>query len=254
MVRSQTRLLFWLLLVLQHYVTATVLDTSHVYAVILAGGSGERLWPLSKQHRPKQLLTIDNHNTLLDQAIERLLPTVSAEHIWISTTNRYETIINNRFGNRVGKVVKEPCSRNTGPAILLTCMTIYEYDPQALIIFVPVDAFIPEDHNYRFTKYLKQALTFSQNHDCITLLGVKPTYPATGYGYIEYVEDTLEAPHKVIKFHEKPSLDVSRDYMETGRMLWNIGIFSAKASVFIDEFQKEAPEIFDGVSSYLHDQ
>lgn len=218
------------------------LDASHVYAVILAGGSGERLWPLSRKYRPKQLLTVGNQGTLLDQAIERLLPTIPAENIRISTTKRYEKIIHNYVGNRIGTTIIEPSSRNTGPAILLTCMKLYEHDPDAVIIFVPADPFIPKEDNYRFINYVNQALAFSQSHDCITLLGVKPTMPATGYGYIEYIDNETQAPYKVVKFHEKPSLEVARNYMTMRTMLWNIGMFCGKASVFIDEFRYAAPD------------
>jgi len=229
-------------------------DPSHLYAIIMAGGSGERLWPLSRQHCPKQLLSVGNQGTLLDQTIDRLLLSIPPENIFISTTKRFEKIINTYVGHRVGNILIEPSSRNTAPAILLTCMNLYEQDPEAVILFAPSDPFIPKEDNHRFAASVNQALEFSQSHDCITLLGIKPTFPATEYGYIEYVFDTNQPPYKAIKFHEKPSLEVAHDYLAMNNMLWNIGMFCGKASVFIDEFRREAPEIYGGVLAYTQGQ
>lgn len=233
----------------------TIHKHNNIYCVILAGGSGERLWPLSRQKKPKQLLTLASEKTLLEQAIDRISPLVPQENIWISTIERHVETIKDHVGDRVGNILIEPASRNTGPSILLSCLKLYEYDPDAIVVFVPADSFIPASDNQKFVDYLVDAFDFVIHHDHITLFGVKPTYPATGYGYIEFdVSEVRRShiPHKVIKFREKPSPEVAQQYVESGKMLWNTCMFCGKVSVFIDEFKKEAADIFFGVTGYLN--
>lgn len=220
-----------------------------IYCVILAGGSGERLWPLSRKHKPKQLLEVGDQKTLLDQAIERLKPITSRDKIWICTTSQHAASIEKLTAETVGHIIVEPGARNTGPAIALSCLEIYEKDPQALVLFLPADPFIPP-HDYKlFADYLDHAFDFVSQEDRITLLGVKPTFAATGYGYIEF-ELESQAPFSVAKFHEKPSMQVAQEYMASSNMLWNIGMFCAKVSVFIDEFKQVAPAMYAGVVGY----
>lgn len=223
-----------------------------VYCVILAGGHGERLWPLSTIKKPKQLLTIDGKKTLLEQAIGRVSSLISQDHIWVSTTTYYADLIKKEVGNYIGNVFTEPSLRNTAPAILLTCLELQMLNPNAIVFFAPADSFIPEDDTDLFVSYLKKARDFVVDHDCITLFGVKPTYPATGYGYIEVGTIETSVPISVTSFHEKPSADIAQFYLDSGAMLWNIGIFCGKASVFIAEFKKHAPDIYDSISSYVN--
>jgi mannose-1-phosphate guanylyltransferase len=229
----------------------------HLYCVFLAGGNGERLWPLSRQHKPKQLLPVGENQSLLDQAIERVRTLTNQENIWISTTKQHAPAIDRMVGDHVGNILSEPGARNTGPAILLSCFEIYKKDPQAIVVFLPADPFIPTKDNNKFAQFLEHAIDFVATHDHITLLGVKPTYPATGYGYIEFDQGNNvdnQVPSKVKKFHEKPSLDLAQQYVDSGSMLWNIGVFCAKVSVFLNEFKTHAPEIYAGVSDYLENK
>ncbi|PKN03399.1 hypothetical protein CVU75_02425 [Candidatus Dependentiae bacterium HGW-Dependentiae-1] len=229
---------------------------SDVYFVILAGGSGERLWPLSTQNKPKQLLVAGQQYTLLEQAINRVKPLAPQENIWISTTRQHEKAIKKAMGSKVGMVLAEPGSRDTGPAILLNCFEIYKKNPAALVVFLPADPFIPESDNDAFAHSLETAIAFAREHDHITLLGVKPTYPATGYGYIEYEAAGSDAmhPRQVKRFREKPSADVAQQYLDMGTMLWNIGMFCGKISVFMHEFKQNAPEMFDGMDRYIKNE
>ncbi|MDR3551345.1 MAG: sugar phosphate nucleotidyltransferase, partial [Candidatus Babeliales bacterium] len=151
------------------------MNSSHVYCVILAGGIGERLWPLSRQNKPKQLLKIQDDQTLLDQAIERVALVISQSNIFISTTQQHKETIEDLFGNRIGGVIIEPGLRNTAPAILLCCLQLYQKDPEAIILFLPADPFIPQKENAKFAQCLEYAFDFASQHDRITLLGVKPT-------------------------------------------------------------------------------
>lgn len=226
------------------------MNNAHVYCVILAGGIGERLWPLSLQNKPKQLLEIQGNQTLLDQAIDRVAQIISQHNIFISTTEQHKKTMLNLFGDRIGDVITEPGLRNTGPAILLSCLQIYKKDPQAIILFLPADPFIPQKDNLKFAQYLEHAIDFASQHHRITLLGVKPNFAATGYGYIEFDATAQEYPSPIKKFHEKPSQSTAQQYLDSESMLWNIGMFCAKASVFIDEYKKVAPEIYQGIIDY----
>ncbi|MEX0849118.1 MAG: sugar phosphate nucleotidyltransferase [Candidatus Dependentiae bacterium] len=232
----------------------TNMNKKNLYCVILAGGDGSRLWPLSRQCKPKQLLTLGSDVTLLEQAIDRIAPMTTKDHIWISTTAKHEENIRLSVEHRVGRILVEPGSRNTGPAILLCCMEIHAIDPNAVIVFLPADPFIPKRDWEKCRDFLDHAVDHATKHDDIVLLGVEPTYPATGYGYIEFdPQDALEqqAPYKVSRFREKPSFEVAQQYIEQGNKLWNISIFCAQASTFMREFQQEASEMFAGVKNYL---
>ncbi len=226
----------------------------HHYIVILAGGKGERLWPLSREKRPKQLLSFCNDLSLLEQTINRVKSLVSKERLWIVTTEQQQKQITQMVGSKVGTILTEPESRNTAPAILLTCLKIAEQDKDAVISFVPADHFITQDDIFRDN--LKNALDFSAHHDGITLLGLKPDWAATGYGYIEFEQkkEALEKPQKVVRFHEKPSTKTAQLYLMLPNMLWNIGVFCAKVSTFLHEYQQAAPRIVSAIQNYLENK
>jgi mannose-1-phosphate guanylyltransferase len=224
-------------------------DSGHVYGVVLAGGSGERLWPLSRAAMPKQLLAVGSEKSLLEQAIERLAQIMPRDHVFVSTTALYEAPIQKVVGALIGGILVEPGSRNTGPALILSCLRIYEQDPEALIVFVPADPYIPASDSALFVACLKVMIDHSARNPVISLCGVKPTYPATGYGYIAYGEESEVAPREkdlelkalheidlqetalrakalpVLAFKEKPSLALAHNYVDSGMMLWNTGIY-----------------------------
>ncbi len=231
----------------------TEYNADHVYAVILAGGSGERLWPYSNQKRPKQLLHIAQQGTLLEQAINRFATSIPHERIWISTTEKFKSIINETCGSHVGAIIAEPAPQNTAPSILLSCLSIAAQDPQATIIFAPADPFIPEQESKVFVESIQKTIIFAQKHNCIALLGVKPTSPATGYGYIEHTPATDNGSNllQVLRFHEKPSLEKAIEYCSSTTMLWNIGMFCGTATAFIEAFKKHVPTIFEAVTAFV---
>jgi len=223
-----------------------------VYSVILAGGSGTRLWPLSRANYPKQFLSVCDEKTLIQQAVDRVSSVIKKENIWIGTTAKHKESVTQQVGDSIGRIVVEPGMRNTGPAILLSCFEIYKKDPDAVIVFLPSDPFIP--NKARFVSFLERAIDYTKDHERICLLGLKPQYPATGYGYIEYdnaAQQFDNLPFVVKKFHEKPVLDVALRYCQQGNMLWNISMFCGQAKLFLEEFKKEAPDIFDGVKAFV---
>jgi mannose-1-phosphate guanylyltransferase len=200
------------------------------------------------------------------------------EQVFVSTTAVYEAPIKKAVGHLIGGILVEPGSRNTGPALMLSSLRIYEQDPEALIIFVPADPYIPASDSALFVTCLQSMIDHSARNPVISLCGVKPTYPATGYGYIAYGDErevTLRAQAlratalqatvqqatvqqatvqqaaalravalPVIAFKEKPSLALAHNYVDSGMMLWNTGIFCASAHVFLAECKTHAPQLY----------
>lgn len=219
-----------------------------VYLVILAGGKGERLWPLSRSALPKQLLSFVDNISLLEHTIKRLKNISIPHELSIITTHEQYQLIKDSVGHLVDELYIEPASRNTAPAILYTCNAIYQKDPHALIAFIPADHYIEDVA--AFITALEKAITQAAQSECITLLGVRPTFPATGYGYIEYLEQGNHEIMPIKSFHEKPTVSMASHYLTQQNMLWNIGIFSARASFFIEEFKQTAPELYAQFTCY----
>jgi mannose-1-phosphate guanylyltransferase len=229
---------------------ANTMENQHTYFIILAGGNGERLWPLSRKRLPKQLLELTTYN-LLQETINRIDPSVPKENIWIVTTATQEQAIRSSCGSMVGTILAEQSSRNTGPAILLSCLQLYHQDPEALCVFLPADHYIADKNAFR--KALKTAIFEANNQKAITLLGHVPSFPATGYGYIEYnatINDNIQSSI-ITKFHEKPKLETAQSYYLQPNMLWNIGIFCGNASIFIEQYKNYAPKLYAAVVSSI---
>jgi mannose-1-phosphate guanylyltransferase len=223
----------------------------NVYFVILAGGSGTRLWPLSTSQQPKQLLVLADNKTLLENTI-KLVRRYSREpiRIWISVSSHHAPLISQHITTLVDHIAIEPQARNTGPAILYNCLQIYEQDPDALVLFLPADAYIPYKDALQYVAALEKTFEFVKTHQAIALLGVKPTHPATGYGYIEYditKSDGSTGLYYIKKFHEKPNLHVAQEYMQHNGMLWNIGMFCGQVKVFLNQFKHHTPELYSQV-------
>lgn len=220
------------------------------YGIVLAGGVGERLWPYSRQTNPKQFLSVDEKTTLLDQSIDRLATVIAPENIW-AVTSQVHTHHFSTIKQSLGNVIIEPEGRNTGPAILTACLELAQHNPDAVVMFVPADPYIPVRDYAKFQAAVTAAMEFVQHNDAIALLGVQPTYAATGYGYIEFDEENFDRSlFRVARFHEKPSEKLAIAYIQMPHMLWNIGMFAAKVSVFINEFQRVAPDLYEEVVSW----
>ncbi len=228
------------------------MNSKNWYALILAGGKGERLWPLSREKRPKQLLPFHNGTSLLEDTIDRINPLIAKERIWIVTTKTLQQQVDKAVGHKVGKILAEPAPRNTGPALIWACMQLAEQNPDAVGIFLPADHFIKEQD--LFVNTVKTAATYAQKHDCITLIGLKPDSPATGYGYIEFDKHNARDVYPIKKFHEKPSLKKAKEYVLADNMLWNSGMFCGKASTFIAECQQHAPKLYAQLEAYLNNK
>lgn len=228
-------------------------DNMQMYGLILAGGFGQRLWPLSRENYPKQFLTVGSSKNLLEQSINRFEGLVNPDNIWIVTAEKYASRITSFLTHPIKRMIIEPDMRNTGPAILYSCFKLYEKNPNAVVLFVPADSYIPEKDYAVFRSFLHKAAFFAAEHDQIVLFGVQPTYPAVGYGYIEYEKKRgCDGIFPVERFHEKPSLAVAKNYIQQKNMLWNTCIFVAQVKTFINEFASVAPDLYAEVRAFCN--
>ena len=212
-------------------------------SIILAGGSGSRLWPLSRDMYPKQLLNLDDNTSLLQQTFLRLNKFIKASDIVTITNIKHQSDVKlqlNQIDNS-NIVIGEPLGKNTAPAI--ACAIEYfrqQNNSDDIVIILPSDHLIK--NTTAFEKTVESAKPLADMGYIVTF-GIKPTYPETGYGYIKTLEP-LQDGYKVEKFVEKPDLETAEKYLISGDYYWNGGIFMGKISTFLDEFQKYTPEIF----------
>jgi len=215
-----------------------------VYAVLLAGGSGTRLWPVSRHLFPKQLVGFTGDESLIQSTLKRLTPVIDSHNIRIvcgeEQAAEIAVHIQEAGMNPEGKTIGEPCGRNTAPAVLLATLSILRETPDAILGIFPADHVIGDINQFHTT--LKSALELAQR-DYIVTFGIRPDYPETGYGYIEGGSRISGEAVKIKRFVEKPDFNKARDYIKAGNFYWNSGMFAFKASVMFKEFEMHAPEI-----------
>lgn len=219
--------------------------------VILAGGHGERLWPLTSHDNPKHMLPFIDKRSLLEQTIYRIKPLIKdKEQIIIVTNKSHEKKISELLSNEPVLIMSESAVRNTAPAILSTCLALNKENPETVVAFLPSDHFIPDKNS--FNEYLSRACEYANTHDVFVVLGVKPMFPATGYGYIAYEisEEKNNSIYPVIAFHEKPSRQRAEQYLADTCMVWNIGIFVGKVSTFLHQGYMHAPDLMASLEAY----
>jgi len=212
----------------------------------MAGGIGSRFWPKSRAAKPKQFLDILNvGKTLLQLTLERLLPICPIENFYVVTADIYEKAVVEQLPELPKEnIIKEPVRRNTAPCIAYACDKIIARDKNANVIIVPSDQLIV--HTDKYLRILRKCLAFTAKQEVLVTIGVKPTKPSTGYGYIQYLEAVEdEGFHKVKTFTEKPSLEIAKTFIESGDFLWNSGMFVWKAKTILKAFHKLLPEVID---------
>jgi len=225
-------------------------DNMNLYGIILAGGDGNRLWPLSTKLLPKYLLKWKDSHTLLDVTLERLSKIVEKSHTYIITTQIHAPQLQ-QYCPHVQLIV-EPEARNTAAAVLLSALTIIKKDPDALLILLPADHDILQPE--LFAHDIKRAAAYAQECASIVLVGIQPHYPACEYGYIEFKEKDNKDLLCVTQFHEKPTLQRAQEYLLKKNMLWNSGIICAPASLLINTFEQHAPTLLHSMHEYLEHQ
>lgn len=214
----------------------------NVYGVIIAGGQGKRLWPLSRSLRPKPVLAIGGEQSLIKQTLKRLNKLIETKDIFVITNEEvfapiYESIKEIPLEN----MLSEPISRNTAPAIGLACIHIMDKYGDAIIIVSPADHYIKDDD--KFAELLNKAIKVCQTNDTVVIFGVKPTSPSINYGYIGKGEAVSEqGVFKVKQFTEKPVMEVAQQLINEG-YLWNAGIFVFKISTILKAIKQHTPEL-----------
>jgi len=228
-----------------------------MYVAILAGGSGTRLWPLSRSKRPKQLLSLVTDRTLIQDTVQRIEPLVSPDRVLVVTEESHaDEIMRQLPAIPKPNFVIEPTRRGTAPALGLASLVIASRDPETVMASLHSDAVITNpDELIRALKLAEQVAAGSDN---LVTLGVKPTYPSTGMGYIEMGEPLPGladgAVHRAVRFVEKPGPEVAQRYFESGVFYWNSGIFVWRVSVILELFRQLMPEVHRllmGIKPYI---
>ncbi|MBD3336996.1 MAG: NTP transferase domain-containing protein [Candidatus Eisenbacteria bacterium] len=214
------------------------------YALLLAGGSGERFWPLSRRARPKQFLRLAGEQSLLRQTYARAVAACGGERVWILTRQDLVGTVRRELPELAGdQIVGETQARNTGPAVALGCRMLAARDPRAVAVVLPSDHWIPDGQ--AFVATLDRAVHVARREGGLVTLGIKPRHPATGYGYVERggrLEDIAGA-FRAVRFHEKPDRRTAAGYLAAGKTYWNSGIFVWRAGDLLAEIERQQPEI-----------
>jgi len=220
------------------------MQNKNYYAILMAGGVGSRFWPVSTESFPKQFHDmLGTGDTLLQKTFQRLNKLIPTENIFILTNEKYNDLVLQQLPEvKQRQVVLEPAMRNTAPCILYASLKIQKLNPDAVMIVAPSDHWIEDET--AFTQNVQQAFQFCEQNDALMTLGIKPTFPNTGYGYIEYGNDSEENISEVIQFREKPDYNTAKQFLAQGNFLWNAGIFMWSASSVINAFKNNQPELF----------
>src|SRR5262245_41138823 len=214
------------------------------HAVILAGGSGERFWPLSRDDRPKPFLAFFGDTSLLRATFLHVRSIIPPDRIWVVTAQAHVLRVRRELPEiPADHVLGEPIGKNTAPAITLAACRIAARDPEALLLVLPADAWVPRPAP--FVRAAKTVLRLAAAEDRLFLVGVTPTRPETGYGWIEPGKVLGKGPARAVRrFVEKPTPARARRFLESGRYLWNAGIFAWKAHVFLEETKTHLPALY----------
>jgi mannose-1-phosphate guanylyltransferase len=235
---------------------------SDKFCVIMAGGIGTRFWPMSRSQKPKQFLDVLGvGKTMLQQTYERFLKICPNQNIFVVTSEGFNDLVKTQLPNLpTENILLEPSRKNTAPCVAYACYKISCINPEAVTVIAPSDHLILKEDT--FTKAINACMVKAQSKDCLVTLGIKPSRPDTGYGYIQFVaSDTEEKDkriHKVKTFTEKPDLDMAKFFLESGDFLWNAGIFIWRTKSIIKAFEHSEPDMAqtfsEGLSKYNTDQ
>ncbi len=220
-----------------------------LFAVIMAGGVGSRFWPRSKEKKPKQLIRILGDNTMIQDTVRRLDGLVDAKNIFVITNKVQKLRVKEQLPSIPEEnIIDEPFGKNTAACIGLASVLIKKKSKDAVTIILPSDHLIKDDDEYR--KCLSSATNFAYQSRGLVTIGITPTRPETGYGYIQFDEKEVDKNiYKVLTFAEKPNLSTARQFLESGDFLWNSGIFIWRADTILDEIKKYLPDLHEGLET-----
>lgn len=218
-------------------------------ALIMAGGRGERFWPRSRKNLPKQFLCLtDDGKSMIQLTVERIQSLVDIEDVYIATNQDYKQLVMEQLPDIPEEnILCEPVGKNTAPCIGLGAVHIAKKYEDAVMMVLPSDHLIK--HNKMFVKTLKDAIEIAEEDRNLVTLGITPTYPETGYGYIKFDAEAMRGNgYAVEKFVEKPNYEVAREYLNSGEYLWNSGMFVWKVSSILENMQKFMPATMEGLN------
>ncbi|WP_394750949.1 mannose-1-phosphate guanylyltransferase [Spongiimicrobium salis] len=227
---------------------------TNYYAVLMAGGVGSRFWPVSTTQYPKQFHDmLGTGSTLIQRTFQRLNKFVPTENILILTNERYNDLVLEQLPLvKQDQVVLEPAMRNTAPCILYAALKIQKKNPNAVMIVAPSDHWIEDEE--AFATDVKTCFDQCEKGEVLCTLGITPTFPNTGFGYIEYEKEDVAEVKKVRQFREKPNYETAKDFLRQGNFLWNAGIFMWSVQTIVNAFEAYQPsqyELFSkGIPSY----
>ncbi len=219
----------------------------NLYAVIMAGGVGSRFWPRSKEKKPKQLIRIFGENTMIQDTVKRLEGLVDNDKIYVITNKIQKMRVKEQLPQIPAEnIVDEPFGKNTAACIGLAAVIIKKRDKDAVMITLPADHLIKDDAEFR--NCLASAAKFAELSKGLVTIGITPTRPETGYGYIQFDENAAGTNiYKVLTFAEKPNIETARQFLQAGDFLWNSGIFIWRADVILEEMKNYLPDLHEGL-------
>lgn len=216
----------------------------------MAGGGGTRFWPLSRAKKPKQFLNLTGKDILVNETFDRLLHVVNKEDIFVVTNQKFENCTFSMMEGRIDQqhILGEPAARNTAACIGYAAMEILKKYGDGILCVVPSDHYIKQEEV--FAETLKEAVNLAKEKDCLVTIGIRPTYPSTGFGYIKSADESEGETngfsyYKVKEFMEKPDEETAKNYISTGKYCWNSGMFVFKASVILSYFETLLPDIYE---------
>ena len=217
----------------------------NTHVVIMAGGIGSRLWPVSTPEMPKQFIDLLGvGKSLIQLTVERFLPVCNHSGIWVVTSEKYVDTVRKQLPRiPEDQILAEPVPRNTAPCIAYACWKIMQKDPDANIVVTPSDALVLKTG--KFADSIRKALNFTECSDSIVTIGIHPDRPETGYGYICSTSTEEDKIVKVSEFKEKPDKATAEKYLAAGNYFWNAGIFVWSVKTIVKELRKFAPQITD---------
>ena len=226
----------------------------NTHVIIMAGGVGSRFWPMSTPEFPKQFIDVmGSGRSMLQDTVGRFLPLCPVDNIWVVTGERYVSLVREQLPQLPEhNIIAEPCVRSTAPCIAYACWKIMQKDPEANLVVTPSDAYVEDVDEYR--RVISEALAFASNAKRIVTVGIKPTRPETGYGYIAAGKPAFDGAeiHKVDSFREKPDLQTAREYLKAGNYVWNAGIFVWNVETLVRSIREFAPDIAEKMDLMSH--
>jgi mannose-1-phosphate guanylyltransferase len=221
-----------------------------LYGVIMAGGFGTRFWPYSRSNKPKQLLNIFSDKSMMNETVDRLKPLIPSENIYVATNDHLANLMKSNIQG-VNYVI-EPIPKNTAACIGLSAISILEKDPEA-VMFIETSDHVYKDEEAYIDTIRKAVIAAIKNK--IVLIGITPTFPHTGLGYIQkgdIFNDDIPDTFIIEGFKEKPDLKTAKNFLEEGNFLWNSGMFIAKCSIMLEEMRKYMPDLYQGLMKIKH--